>query len=399
MSKKKILVITTTFPRYKNDAIPNFIYELSREHTKKYDVHVICPHSQDSKSFEIMDEVKVHRFKYFYPKFENLSKGISISNSIKENLLNSLLVPPFIFFGTLKILILLYKFRFKIVHNHWLIPFAPITSFFKKIFKYKLIITSHGGDILGFSKGLSEKIITILSKYSISRADHYTVVSTDMMRIAKKKFHLNSSPQIISMGIPYKEFSSVKTSFSEEEFTTVFIGRLSEMKGTRYLIEAIAFLQKNHNQKIKCKIIGDGPDRDFLTNLCIENNIDNLVEFLGFVPHKKVPEKLSNSSVFVGPSITTSSGYKEGFGLVFVEAMAAGLPVIASRSGGITDTVKHQKTGLLVEEKDYKQIAKYIIELRDNISLRNRLIRNGKKLAKKYAWENIAEEYSKLYEG
>jgi len=54
---------------------------------------------------------------------------------------------------------------------------------------------------------------------------------------------------------------------------------------------------------------------------------------------------------------------------------------------------------LLVEEKDYKQIAKYIIELRDNISLRNRLIRNGKKLAKKYAWENIAEEYSKLYEG
>lgn len=397
---KKLLVIGTTFPRWKDDTIPNFVYELAKEHTKNYEVHVICPHSYKSKSYEEMDEIKVHRFKYFVPKYENLSKGISIANSIKENKLNIFLIPSYIFFGSIKILSLLFKYQFDIVHTHWLVPFAPVSSFLKKFFNYKLIITSHGGDTLGYTKGLGKKVVTNLSKYSISKANHFTVVSSEIERVAIDKYNIkpSSNMSIISMGIPYDEFSLAKPSFSKKDFSAVFIGRLSEVKGTRHLIEAITLLSKNKETLVKCKIIGDGIERKSLEKLCEKNCIEKLVSFRGSVPHSEVPKELNGTGVFVGPSITTEKGIKEGFGLVFIEAMAAGLPVIASRSGGIVDTVKDKVTGLLVEEKDYKKIAEYIIELRDNASLRDKLIKNGREIAKQYSWENIAKKYSKLYE-
>jgi glycosyltransferase involved in cell wall biosynthesis len=398
MQKEKILIITTTFPRWENDKIPNFVYELSREYTKKYDVHVLAPHSKGSKVYENMENIKVHRFRYFFPMFENLSKGISISNAIEKNKLNIFLIPLFLFSGLCKLLYLLIKYQFKIVHNHWLIPFSPFAAFFKSLFKYKLIITSHGGDILGFSKGIKGYIIKKISEYAISKSDYYTVVSKEIKNVAEENFDINfnNKLKVISMGIPYEEFKRVKPNFSKETFTAVFVGRLSEMKGTEYLIRAIGELKKQ-GEKIRCKIIGDGPKREYLENLVKDLNIEDRIQFTGFIPHSELTEELNGTSVFVGPSITTSTGYKEGFGLVFVEAMAAGLPVIASRSGGITDTVKHKETGLLVEEKDYKQIAEYIKEIRDNESLRNELIKGGKQTAKQYSWQNIGERFMELF--
>jgi glycosyltransferase involved in cell wall biosynthesis len=396
---KKLLVITTTFPRWKDDKITSFIYELAKEHAITYEVHVIAPHSDKSKTFEKMEGIFVHRFQYFLPRFENLSRGISILNEIRRNRFNIILIPLFIISGSVNILFLLMKYHFDIVHNHWLIPFSPITASFKKIFRYKLIITSHGGDVLGFSKGIIEKLIQIISRYAISRCDYYTVVSSEIKNVAEKSFNLEQGDRlrIISMGIPFHQFSKVKPEFERSSFTAVFVGRLSEIKGTRYLIEAIGII-KRQGIDLKCKIIGDGPERKDLEILAEKQDVTNLITFIGFVAHRDVPDYLNNTSVFVGPSITTRTGTKEGFGLVFIEAMAAGLPVIASRSGGITDIVRHMETGLLVEERDSEQIAKYILELSSNSSLRERLITNGKKLAKDYSWENIASQYAELYE-
>ncbi|KUK77793.1 MAG: Glycosyl transferase group 1 [candidate division WS6 bacterium 34_10] len=398
MQKEKILIIATTFPRWENDKIPNFVYELSREYTKKYDVHVLAPHSKGSKAYENMEDIKVHRFRYFFPKFENLSQGISISNAIERNKLNIFLIPFFLFSGLCKLLYLLIKYPFKIIHNHWLIPFSPFSAFFKPLFKYRLIVTSHGGDILGFSKGIKRYIIKKISEYAITKSDYYTVVSKEIKTVAEENFDIdfNNKLKVISMGIPYDDFQKVKPNFSKDSFTAVFVGRLSEMKGTEYLIRAIGELKKQ-GEKIKCKIIGDGPKREYLESLVKELNIEDQVQFTGFIPHSQLTEALNRTSVFVGPSITTSTGYKEGFGLVFIEAMAAGLPVIASRSGGITDTVKHKETGLLVEEKGYKQIAEYIKEIRDNESLRNELIKGGKQTAKQYSWQNIGERFMELF--
>jgi glycosyltransferase involved in cell wall biosynthesis len=345
-----------------------------------------------------MEDIKVHRFRYFFPKFENLSQGISISNAIEKNKLNIFLIPLFLISGFFNLLCLLIKYKIKIVHNHWLIPFSPFSAFLKSLFKFRLIITSHGGDILGFSKGIKGYIVKRISEYAITKSDYYTVVSKEIKKVAEENFDIdfNNKLKVISMGIPYEDLKKVKPNFSKDEFTAVFVGRLSEMKGTEYLVRAIGELKKQ-GEKIKCKIVGDGPKREYLENLVKELNIEDLAHFTGFIPHSQLTKALNGTSVFVGPSITTSTGYKEGFGLVFVEAMAAGLPVIASRSGGITDTVKHKETGLLVEEKNYKQIAEYIKVIRDNESLRNELIEGGRRMAKQYSWQNIGGKFMELF--
>jgi glycosyltransferase involved in cell wall biosynthesis len=396
---KKLLVITTTFPRWKDDKITNFIYELAIEHKKNYEVHVLAPYSKNSMVYEVMDELHVHRFRYFFNKLDNLSQGISILNAIKQKKSTILLVPLFFMVGSFKMFLLMQKYHFSFVHNHWLIPFSPVTALYKYFFKYKLIITSHGSDVLGFSGGILGKLIQKTSRFAIGRCDYYTVVSSEIKRVAEErfKFDFRDKLRIISMGIPYKQLSKVKPNFDMNLFTIIFIGRLTELKGTKYLLEAVRIL-KNQGITFKCKIIGDGPERKNLENLTEQLNIANQVNFVGFVPHKDIPKYLNDAGVFVGPSITIEDGYKEGFGLVFVEAMAAGLPVIASRSGGITDIVKHMETGLLVEEKDSEQIAEYIMELSCNISLRERLIMNGKKIAENYSWPKIANQFSELYE-
>lgn len=244
---KKLLVITTTFPRWKDDKITNFIYELAREHSDNYEVHVLAPHSKNSKTYEVLDGIFVHRFRYFFHVLENLSQGVSISNVIKQNKFNMLLIPAFFISGSLKIFILLTKHRFKIVHNHWLIPFSPVTALFKQLFKYKLIITSHGGDILGFSTGVIGKFVKKISCYAIKRCDHYTVVSSEIKKVAENSFKIDLSHKlkIISMGIPYHHFAKARPNFEEDVFTVVFVGRLSEMKGVKYLIEAIGIDRKS----------------------------------------------------------------------------------------------------------------------------------------------------------
>ena len=106
--KSKILLITTTFPRWKDDKVPAFIFELARELTKKYDVHVLAPHSENSKTFEVMSGIKVHRFRYCFSKFENLSKAIAIYDALRQSFLNYLLIPLFVLSGFIKIFFLLF---------------------------------------------------------------------------------------------------------------------------------------------------------------------------------------------------------------------------------------------------------------------------------------------------
>ena len=280
-----------------------------------------------------------------------------------------------------------------------MIPFSPFVATLRSLFRYKLILTSHGSDVRILSKTLNSIIWKKIIEFTISNSSYYSVVSRELKETVLGNYNVGNrnKVKVISMGIPFDKLNQVTPSFSKGNFTAVFVGRLSEIKGTRFLLYAIHEL-KQKGELVKCKIIGDGNKRKELEKLSKKLNIVELVEFTGFISHNKLSRELNQCSVLVGPSITTQDGLKEGFGLVFIEAMAAGIPVIASDSGGIPDIVKHNETGLLVEEKDYKKIAEYVITIRDNKELRERLIRNGLKLSESYSWENIAKKYLKLYE-
>jgi colanic acid/amylovoran biosynthesis glycosyltransferase len=148
----------------------------------------------------------------------------------------------------------------------------------------------------------------------------------------------------------------------------LFVGRLVAAKGLPILLEALAALEDAQLQ-----VAGDGPDRKMLEDLARSLGIANRVEFLGYQSQAKVRELLSKADVFA------LSSFAEGVPVVLMEAMAAGIPVVATRIAGIPELVRHEENGLIVSPGDSAGVAAAIRDLLDDPDLRNRYARAGRK--------------------
>ena len=141
----------------------------------------------------------------------------------------------------------------------------------------------------------------------------------------------------------------------------------------------------------KLVIVGKGPLETVLKEQAAIQK--EKILFLGAKTHEELKVIYASADIFVAPSVTAKDGDQEGFGLVLIEAMASGLPVIASRSGGITDIISDGENGLLCEEKNAVQIAAKISILLDNDDLRKKIINNAKQTVTRYSYQNIASRY------
>ena len=162
------------------------------------------------------------------------------------------------------------------------------------------------------------------------------------------------------------------------------IGTLHEVKGQRHLIAALATLAER-GINICCRFVGDGPDRAELEGLVDKLGLGGSVEFLGQRMRSDVLELLAGTDILVAPSVPTSGGKREGLPVVLIEAMAAGVPVVASHLSGIPELVENDVTGLTVPPGDPAAIADALARLFADRPLRQRLARAGR--------ERIEAEY------
>ena len=189
--------------------------------------------------------------------------------------------------------------------------------------------------------------------------------------------------EVIPNGIDLKRFEGLERK-PHEGFIIMTIARLEKVKGVEYLIGALAKPGFCEKPGFSLLIIGDGAERKNLENLAKNLGLEEKVKFLGQIPNEKIPGYLTVADCFVLPSV------KEGFGIAVLEAMAAGVPVVASRVGGILDIIEDGKTGSLVEPGNPQEIAKAIYD-----------VYSGRKFAKsdleKYDWQNIALKVYEIY--
>ncbi len=160
----------------------------------------------------------------------------------------------------------------------------------------------------------------------------------------------------------------------EREDVILFVGRLVESKGGEYLIRAGARIQKRH-PNVEVVFVGNGPLKSDLEVLA--EQVGCSVRFVGHQPPSRVRDWLNQARVFCVPSVVAETGAEEGFGIVFAEAQAMGVPVVSFESGGIPEVVKHEKTGLLAPETDWKQLADHIEHLLTNPELWKRYSQAG----------------------
>ncbi|WP_164985116.1 glycosyltransferase family 4 protein [Ammoniphilus sp. CFH 90114] len=181
----------------------------------------------------------------------------------------------------------------------------------------------------------------------------------------------------------------------------LFVGKITRKKGIHSLIRAAKILKKK--QKNLLILVVGGPDHGVnkknsyfrrIERLAYKKLGKNRVRFTGFLSSRKVAECYAIADVFVCPSI-----WKEPFGRVNIEAMASGLPVVASNRGGIKESVRHGKTGYLVNPRNIKKMAKYINRLLSNKSRRRKMGLAGYRLvAKKFSWHSVVSKLNKVYQ-
>ena len=144
----------------------------------------------------------------------------------------------------------------------------------------------------------------------------------------------------------------------------------------------------------KLVIVGEGNLEEKLKKQA--EPLGDKVQFLGSKTHQELKEIYASADVFVAPSVTAEDGDKEGLGLVLLEAMASGLPVVGSESGGIPEIVRDGYNGFLVPERDVRQLAEKINLLLSDVDLSAELAQNGIKTAAERDYEVIAWKYAKI---
>jgi len=190
--------------------------------------------------------------------------------------------------------------------------------------------------------------------------------------------------EIIPNGVDFKKFENLQPKiFLKSEIRLITTSRLVEKNGVADIIKALPYLSEN----ISLEIIGTGELEEKLHSLAEKLNLKSRINFKGFVHPDEISAYLHKADIFVRPSLS------EGFGNSFIEAMAAGLPVIATPVGGITDFVKDGETGLFSKPGDPKNLSETIKRLVEDISLMKKLSVAGRNIAReRYDWDLIAQE-------
>jgi glycosyltransferase involved in cell wall biosynthesis len=363
-----VVVLTSTFPASPGDGTPEFVLALSRELARHRPVTVVAPRVRGAKLHETFGDVEVVRFRYFPRPWEGLADGAIMPN-LRAEPWRCLEVPPFLLAYLWTALRTVRRRRPAVVNAHWVVPAGIVARILRAITGVPYVITAHGADAFVLRKGLPLR----LKRWVLGGASEVLPVSEE---IAQVLADLGArSIRVAPMGVDVAAVRNATSPRRPEDDRLLFVGRLAGKKGVPVLLRALAALPE-----VRLVLVGDGPDRADLEQLATELGIADRVTFRGQQPKSQVEAELRCACALVVPSVVDVDGDKDGTPVVLPEALAAGVPVVASDLAGLGEHLRDGVSGLLVAPGDVEALTGALRRVTGDGDLRAHLTEEGAKL-------------------
>jgi glycosyltransferase involved in cell wall biosynthesis len=335
LPKKKILIATSTFPRWEADTGPApFVFDLAQHLQKFFEVTVLAPHYKGAATHEVWNGMEVFRFKYLPEDWETLADGAGLQNNMRKGRKEQLKAGFLMLSEYLAGRKLLRSRKFDAVNSHWLVPSGLLMSRLCKSYKVPHIVTVHAADYFMLNRVAFGKSMM----RSIARSAKALAPVNQTMADGIKKVWPGANLSVMPMGFDPDRFKSVdeqelerarKEFIMEGKKVILFVGKLSEKKGLLQLLDAIKLLEKDLSN-FQLLIVGRGKLKPKIERRASKIQVMFRIKFTGAVPHKKVPLYYRLADAVVAPSLPDQYGETEGMPVVILEALAAGKPVVGT---------------------------------------------------------------------
>lgn len=280
---------------------------------------------------------------------------------------------------------------------HFTLPGGEVARRWAGRFGVPYAVVLHGADVPDSQKrrfGAVYPLIKPLVRRVWRQAARVIAVSDTLQALALRTWP-EGRIEVVPNGVDIERFrpAEMPTVRDGGTLVVVAVARLVEIKGLQHLIAALARIPADMRSQIRLRLCGTGPYEGELRRQVREAGLEAQVEFAGLVPYERIPEEFQGADMFALPSL------QEGLPLSLLEAMACGLPVMASRVGGVPAVICDGENGFLISAGDVEKMSKAIVQLASDSILRARVSKAARHTAQSWSWDSIWERYEALLTG
>ncbi len=285
------------------------------------------------------------------------------------------------------------KKQFDVISTHFSIPTGPLGWWMAKHGNMPNILTVYGADIYDPTR-FSPKdnfLLKRINEHLLNSAAAVVAESSDIRNNVYRYYDFSREVKVIPLPYSPIDFSPAtreKLGLVSNKRYLVSVGRLVKRKGFSQLLQAMALLPEND---VELLIVGEGPERETLLTKAKKLGLMDRVKFLGYQSNEKKFQYLANADLYV------LSSFHEGFGIVLQEAMQVGLPIVSTNVGGQTDFLEEGRNAFLVPPRDPESLAKAIMKLLSNNSLRTAMADNNRNDLNQFETETVCKKYLAIF--
>jgi glycosyltransferase involved in cell wall biosynthesis len=386
----KILHVVTAWPRDPEDVITPWLVTLAEKQAGRgHDVDVLAP------SWRGLGDQRgaghaVRRFRYAPGRWERLTHEETVPDRLQRHPAYLALVPGYLGAGAAAAWRLGRRRGYDVVHVHWAVPHGLAGWAAARAARAALVTTFYGAEIRWAERRFPPARAFLRWYCSRSRL----VAISESTRAMIAPYAGGRPVAVIPYGVPLPEGEPATRGEPSGSPRILFVGRLVARKGVDRLLDALATIA---DRDWKLEVVGFGPERDPLERRAEELGLSDRVEFLGRVSSDALVAAYRRASCFVLPATLDDRADTEGLGVVLLEAMSYGVPVVATRRGGIVDIVENRRTGLLVEDEP-AAIARGVASILDDPDAGRALgIAGRTSVRERFGWDSIVDRLDDVY--